>query len=192
LFSLLIYVCVIKVGILDKKRVLQRKLNRIGGTADTVFKSGLNRLLKGVRLFQGLNLLFLHDNASVRYCCVIYYCTYMCAYLSICCFWLSDVPFLFLFNLNVDGVKYRKESDRKVNSIDNEYSVVMANFFSVNEMLVCYYSSLIITFVSQRFYVVNYNSTCNNYLIEPKVWNWQQLCSCTSGCPGNIVSACWW
>jgi hypothetical protein len=26
--------------------------------------------------------------------------------------------------------------------------VVMTNFFSVNEMLVCYYSSLIITFVS--------------------------------------------
>ncbi|WJX84634.1 hypothetical protein P8452_67186 [Trifolium repens] len=59
----------VKVGFLDKKRVLQRKLNRIGGTADTVFKSGLNRLLK-------------------------------------------------------DGVKYRKESDRKVNSIDNEYFVV--------------------------------------------------------------------
>jgi hypothetical protein len=71
--------------------------------------------------------------------------------------------------VNVDGVKYRKESNGKVNSIDNEYSVVMTNFFSVNEMLVCYYSSLIITFVSQRFYVVNYNSTCNNYLIEPKV-----------------------
>jgi hypothetical protein len=58
--------------------------------------------------------------------------------------------------VNVDGVKYQKESGGKVNSIDNEYSVVMTNFFSVNEMLVCFYSpvlffllsSLIITFVS--------------------------------------------
>jgi hypothetical protein len=41
--------------------------------------------------------------------------------------------------VNVDGVKYRKESNGKVNRIDNEYSVVMTNFFSVNEMLVCYY-----------------------------------------------------
>ena len=46
------YVTVFKVAILDKKRVLQRKLNRISGTADTETKSGLNCVLKGTIFFK--------------------------------------------------------------------------------------------------------------------------------------------
>ncbi|KAK2364147.1 myelin-associated oligodendrocyte basic protein [Trifolium repens] len=113
----------IQVGILDKKRVLQRKLNRIGGTADTVFKSGLNRLLKEVVT----SLLEHHDHCHFAYL----YAKYDHLEKSIRPrfrgfleteigkFDKNDETFV-----NVDGVKYRKESDRKVNSIDNEYSVV--------------------------------------------------------------------
>ena len=42
--------------------------------------------------------------------------------------------------VNVDGVRYRKESAGEFKSIDNEYSVVMTSRFSVHEMPVCYYT----------------------------------------------------
>ncbi|PNY09585.1 hypothetical protein L195_g006139 [Trifolium pratense] len=116
-------VTMIQVGILDKKRVLQRKLNSIGGTADTIFKSGLNRVLKEVVK----SLLEHHDHCHFAYL----YAKYdhlekhsrprFRGFLEtvIGKFDKNDETFV-----NVDGVKYRKEPVGKVNSIDNEYSVV--------------------------------------------------------------------
>ncbi|KAK2432777.1 myelin-associated oligodendrocyte basic protein [Trifolium repens] len=116
-------VIMIQVGILDKKRVLQRKLNRIGGTADTVFKSGLNLVLKEVVQ----SLIEHHDDCHFAYLYAKY------GHLE-----KSSRPRFRRFLeielgksdnndetfMNVDGVKYQKESGGKVNSIDNEYSVV--------------------------------------------------------------------
>lgn len=42
-----IWLCLIKVGISDKERVLQKKLNKIADSADTSTVDGLNYVLKG-------------------------------------------------------------------------------------------------------------------------------------------------
>ncbi|KAK2364043.1 myelin-associated oligodendrocyte basic protein [Trifolium repens] len=123
------------VGILDKKRVLQRKLNRIGGTADIVFKSDLKCLLKDV-----VESLFEHlDHCHFAYLYAKYdhlegssrprFRGFLETELEK--FDKNDETFV-----NVDGVKYRKESNGKVNSIDNEYSVVTLLVLVEDEYLI--------------------------------------------------------
>ncbi|WJX84541.1 hypothetical protein P8452_67109 [Trifolium repens] len=98
-------VIMIQVGILDKKRVLQRKLNRIGGTADIAKYDHLEGSSRP--RFRG----FLETELEK--------------------FDKNDETFV-----NVDGVKYRKESNGKVNSIDNEYSVVTLLVLVEDEYLI--------------------------------------------------------
>ncbi|KAK1382790.1 hypothetical protein POM88_020525 [Heracleum sosnowskyi] len=116
-------VIMVQVGILDKNRVLQRKLNKIAGSADTLTKSGLNCSLKEVVKA----LLEHHDFCHFAYLFAKY--DHLEKYSRPCFrgflktevgkFDKNDETFV-----NVHGVKFGKHSVGKVNNIDNEYSVV--------------------------------------------------------------------
>ncbi|KAK2418037.1 myelin-associated oligodendrocyte basic protein [Trifolium repens] len=128
-------VIMIQVGILDKKRVLQRKLNRIGGTANIIFKSDLKRLLKEV-----VESLFEHlDHCHFAYLYAKYDNLEESSRPRFRGF-LETEREKFDKNdetfVNVDGVKYRKESNGKVNRIDNEYSVVTLLVLVEDEYLI--------------------------------------------------------
>lgn len=71
------YVPLIKVGILDKNRVLQRKLNKIAASADTLSISGLNCLLKGALLLQKLQSVSLFFTTTLH-CAIYFTTTYLC------------------------------------------------------------------------------------------------------------------
>ncbi|XP_017244062.1 uncharacterized protein LOC108215936 isoform X4 [Daucus carota subsp. sativus] len=116
-------VLMVQVGILDKKRELQRKLNRIARTADSCTISGLNNLKKEVVKA----LLEHHDSCQFAYLFAKY--DEMEKYSRPCFrgfletelakFDKEDETFL-----NVDGVIGKKDSGGNFNSSDNEYSVV--------------------------------------------------------------------
>lgn len=107
---------------MDKKRVLQRKLNTIAESADTSTSRGLSQLLDEV----SDALLQHHDSCHFVY------------YLEECNHFLQNslTPFYRRLKIkerkrydretfmNVDGVKLERPSAIEVNSIDNEYSVV--------------------------------------------------------------------
>ncbi|KAL1827866.1 hypothetical protein ACET3Z_006278 [Daucus carota] len=115
-------VIMVQVAILDKKRVLQRKLNRIAGTADTETKSSLNCVLKVVK-----SLYEHQDQCRYAYLYAMYNhlekssrpCFRGMLEMEAGKFDKNNETFV-----NVDGVRYRKESAGEFKSIDNEYSVV--------------------------------------------------------------------
>ncbi|XP_074375205.1 FLUCTUATING-LIGHT-ACCLIMATION protein 1, chloroplastic-like [Apium graveolens] len=116
-------VLMVQVGIVDKKRELQRKLYRIAGTADTYTMSGLNNLKKEVVKA----LLEHHDSCHFAYLFAKYDdmekysrpCFRGFLETELAKFEKEDETFV-----NVDGVICKKDSGGNVNSIDNEYSVV--------------------------------------------------------------------
>ncbi|KAL1820254.1 hypothetical protein ACET3Z_015123 [Daucus carota] len=115
-------VLMVQVGILDKKRELQRKLNRIAGTADTYTIKGLNNLKKVVKA-----LLEHHDSCHFAYLFAKYDdmekysrpCFRGFLETEVAKFDKEDETFV-----NVDGVICKKDFGGNVISIDNEYSVV--------------------------------------------------------------------
>ncbi|KAK1369016.1 hypothetical protein POM88_035108 [Heracleum sosnowskyi] len=130
-------VFMVQVGISDKERVLQKKINKIADSADTSTVDGLNYVLKGVVKA----LLEHHDSCRFAY----FYDKFGNSMKK------SVRPsFEELLNreidrfdkdentlVNVDGVKYKKEVVAKSNYIANEYSVVtllvLASDFKLDE-----------------------------------------------------------
>ncbi|KAL6583009.1 hypothetical protein OROMI_005087 [Orobanche minor] len=116
-------VLLVQVGILDKKRELQRKLYRIAETADTYTTSGLNNVKKEV-----VKALLEHqDSCHFAYLFAKY--DDMEKYSRPCYRGFLETE-LAKFDkeeetfVNVDGVRCKKESAGNASIINNEYSVV--------------------------------------------------------------------
>uniref|UniRef100_A0A165ZE24 Uncharacterized protein n=1 Tax=Daucus carota subsp. sativus TaxID=79200 RepID=A0A165ZE24_DAUCS len=128
---------IFQVGVLDKKRILQRNLNNIAKNADTSTAYGLNCTLKEV-----VKALLQHDNSSLKFHDLsLEYQTYLTR---------GSLDKSFKKNLNellegfagggitlgnVNGVKYRERI--KVNRrVDNEYTMVTVMVLATGHYLI--------------------------------------------------------